>query len=768
MESTTNQSTSTSSPHVEPNHAVNEAVQPIVPPPDLEVAKHFLKMLDEEAETFCFRAIPAERSAARHAHNLAGALDDPDFAAQLVALNNDNYGIFVVVNRGGQDAGSINRARSVFADFDGTPLPPRFDLEPHALIETSPGRHHAYWFVDDLPVAEFTPVQQAIAEKFGSDANVKDLSRVMRLPGFIHRKRSSDGTLTAPFLSRIIHESGTLPYPGAGILAAFPRATGNATARVRDTGALVLPDEKIRELRSALTFLRSDEYAVWIAVGSALSELGDVGRGLWLEWSQASSKYDATDAARTWESLRHDRTGYRAVFARAYKAGWTPPPMSAEDLAIIEALALSFSGPAPETAFARPPERALRIVELGDVLSASIAPPKHVVSQLIPRGEPTLVGAHGGAGKTTFMATLGAHVANAWSGDMIPPFWSGFELEPGKVVFVSLEDTAEQVRAKVRRAVEAYYLDAARVADNFVILDGSGTDSALAKEVLRHGKTDLEFTRAMMELEAAAEGASLIIIDNASDAFEANEISRPLVRTFMRRLKHIARENDCGMALLAHIDKDSAKYGSRGNSYSGSTAWHNSARSRLSLIPGDDGTVELHHEKANLGPRAKSVRLSFNQHGILLPCNEREEATDNDSALLRCLTDAISAGEKISTAKAGVSNAFKVAKNLPGYPTSLKGADQFWKALHRLEREKKLVREEYTNHDHKRREKWSIPPIPPIAADEGTGATGGSAGSPPADRAGGMGETAGGGGLAAERVDLPWLVRSSPTIGGMQ
>ena len=41
---------------------------------------------------------------------------------------------------------------------------------------------------DDFPLGQFTLIQEAISTNFGADDNVKDLPRVMRLPGFKHNK----------------------------------------------------------------------------------------------------------------------------------------------------------------------------------------------------------------------------------------------------------------------------------------------------------------------------------------------------------------------------------------------------------------------------------------------------------------------------------------------------------------------------------------------------------------------------------------------------
>jgi hypothetical protein len=87
--------------------------------------------------------------------------------------------------------------------------------------------------------------------------------------------------------------------------------------------------EQVAELRSALLSMRSDDRSLWVDVGMALRALGEQGRGLWMEWSAQSDKFDAADAARTWESLRPTSTDYRAVFAKAQAGGWVNPRLRA-------------------------------------------------------------------------------------------------------------------------------------------------------------------------------------------------------------------------------------------------------------------------------------------------------------------------------------------------------------------------------------------------------------------------------------------------------
>jgi len=123
-------------------------------------------------------------------------------AADLCAKNDSGAGVFVMVNQGngkGRAAKDVVRVRAVFVDLDGAPLEPvlRGPLPPSITVETSPSRFHAYWLTEDVSLADFKAIQKSLAERFKGDPTVNDLCRVMRLPGFIHRK-------AAPFTTRIL------------------------------------------------------------------------------------------------------------------------------------------------------------------------------------------------------------------------------------------------------------------------------------------------------------------------------------------------------------------------------------------------------------------------------------------------------------------------------------------------------------------------------------------------------------------------------------
>ena len=111
--------------------------------------------------------------------------------------------------------------------------------------------------------------------------------------------------------------NGTLwPLRQAEHPKAAPKAKDSTTA----------PDAvTIADLRSALFHLRSDERDIWVRMGMALKGLGDIGRGLWLDWSATSEKFDPADAARVWDSFKSDGITFKSVFAEAQQSGWTNP-----------------------------------------------------------------------------------------------------------------------------------------------------------------------------------------------------------------------------------------------------------------------------------------------------------------------------------------------------------------------------------------------------------------------------------------------------------
>ena len=130
-----------------------------------------------------------------------------DNLPKLTELNRAGAGIFFCVNETdlkGRSAGNVTRVRALFADFDDyDPLREfNYELVPSFVVESSPGKYHCYWLLDDeLPLEQFKPLQKLLAAKLSSDPSINNLDRVLRVPGFTHQKGD-------PFTVQIIEQSG--------------------------------------------------------------------------------------------------------------------------------------------------------------------------------------------------------------------------------------------------------------------------------------------------------------------------------------------------------------------------------------------------------------------------------------------------------------------------------------------------------------------------------------------------------------------------------
>jgi hypothetical protein len=173
-------------------------------------AQHFLELLDPNADFFTFQTFDddADRDDRNLVRIIHGSLDE--CWGRLVRLNGKGAGIFVTINETdgkGRKEENIKRVRALFLDLDGAPLKPVMDdvNKPDVVVESSPGRYHAYYFTDEVGLEKFEGLQKKLATRFKGD-NVSDLPRVLRMPGFLHQKNK-------PFLTRIIYVN---PDPAEG------------------------------------------------------------------------------------------------------------------------------------------------------------------------------------------------------------------------------------------------------------------------------------------------------------------------------------------------------------------------------------------------------------------------------------------------------------------------------------------------------------------------------------------------------------------------
>ena len=298
------------------------------------------------------------------------------------------------------------------------------------------------------------------------------------------------------------------------------------------------------------------------------------------EWSKRSDTYKETDFNNVVRDFDPSKgTGPGTLFHIAERYVGSAPSITTVMTGAMEPI-VHDGGPL------------LKPVSVGDVLTHPSPPPEFVWRAYVPRKEVTLLGAHGGTGKSfiALMLAIAAALGQALFG--VPT-------EQCRVLFVSLEDGAGTVRHRLGAICRAWGIDAAALDGVLMVVDGTDNPELFTAD--GRGSGGLTAVHAELKTLVESAGVGLVIVDNASDAFGGDEIQRRQVRAFMRALGKMAKDNNAAVLLLAHVDKNSARMrkaeGSEG--YSGSTAWHNSARSRLFMTRTAAGTLTLEHQKGN-------------------------------------------------------------------------------------------------------------------------------------------------------------------------
>ena len=468
--------------------------------------------------------------------------------------------------------------------------------------------------------------------------------------------------------------------------------------------------ETMADLREALNHLPAGDRDVWQRVGHRLKALGEPGRELWFEWSATSELHDPEADAATWESFKPSRTGYPAIFTDAAARGWLNPGRGAShvDLTAFDLLDASGGHQEASTNLA---DSLVALTGDGDVFD--VLP--HIVDKWLPCDEVTLLAGHGGGGKSYVSLSLGVHVSLGLPFGGLPTTQSG-------VLFFSGEDGKRVLQQRLAKICRSLQIAPSSLEGKLHLLDASDIDPALHREqrIVVAGRsaiaTETRLLGALSDLVQQLD-VGLVIVDNASDAYDGNEIERARVRGFVRSLRSRIARPGRAVLLLCHVNKASASGGRAAGAedYSGSTAWHNSVRSRLSLTPAGADGLTIEHAKANLGAKAGPVRLQWRAGvpvvvggGAGAP-SEAEQAAqlERDNAdklsLLALLRDFEKRGEKVTTSYTGPSTVFKLLRLAKDYPEDCP-ADRLTSLLRSLEGEGLIRRTSVKTADRKSRE----------------------------------------------------------------
>ncbi len=359
------------------------------------------------------------------------------------------------------------------------------------------------------------------------------------------------------------------------------------------------------------------------------------------------------------------------------------------------------------------PEPLLKPVSVFDVLSNPAPPPEFVWAGYLPRGVASMLGAHGGTGKSTIALMLEISVA------LGRPLF-GIPTGQCKTLFVSLEDGAHIIRHRLAFICRAWAIDPAELDGKLHIVDGCENPELFGAESRGAGSTTASYAE-LRELVQSL-GAGLVVIDNASDAFGGDEIQRRQVRAFVRALAEIARQSNCAVLLLAHVDKGTsrARVAQGGEGYSGSTAWHNSVRSRLFMSRAESGALTLEHQKSNLGLCREPLALTWPDGGLPQVAalsgdgfvnNEARQQDTAAIAILRMIAEFEDREQYCSPAVQARNNVFVTLRSEPAFKTLKLSADDTRRIVNQCQRAKWMEPLEYrSKHSHKYSQRWTLTP----------------------------------------------------------
>jgi hypothetical protein len=225
----------------------------------------FLSLFKKPKEKVCFRLIQEEKHIAKKFDCILTLDDDLEYPLMqkiFIKYQKQGYGVYFVVNSGGQEKNSIKRINAHFIDMDFGKVPlidsgelikdskgkiiyeyrnkeeieeykiaflkklENFKLIPNVIVETKNG-FHVYWLLDfEKPQSlnAFTPLQEKLIDYFASfeerkehaDSSVKDINRVLRLINYKHLKNPKD-----PFTIKCIYLNTDEKYTQADIANAI-------------------------------------------------------------------------------------------------------------------------------------------------------------------------------------------------------------------------------------------------------------------------------------------------------------------------------------------------------------------------------------------------------------------------------------------------------------------------------------------------------------------------------------------------------------------
>jgi RecA-family ATPase len=557
---------------------------------------------------------------------------DDEFEKQLTAFLSEYAGQFVTVlyspgaysKKQARAAYAVN-SQIVYVDADGARL--SADLpDPTRIISSSVTNEHWFWVLS-APVSpkNLQAINRALTRLAKGDKGGHSPAKLFRIPGFPNLKYAP------PFRVRLSSEKpiNDNPVDIGDVLAASesPNAkriieryksklSSNTRARLRQ-----------RSICGPMRAVMGDEQVSYYP-GDDRSEIV---WGIALDLRRAGATPAEILAVVTstifWKARERD--------------GKAEDPQR-----FIERIFDADSGEANGEPEVEPTDRFESALEAIDpAIWEGLPKPirRWIIKDWIPLLKVTLLYGDGGTGKTLLALMLAVAVA-------VGRDFLGLKVTQGRVYALLGENDEADTHIAITDICRHYGVGLGDLRGRVRIASRSSFDNILMNFDKGTGKHTELFKQLLREVTAF--DADLIILETAADLFGGNENVRGEVRQFIAGCcEALARQAHAAVVLCAHPSVAGLR---SGDGTAGSTAWNNSARSRLYLrreVDADGNEPDqdcraLFRMKANFAPSRDSIDLYW-RDGVFVvndPVKDRPAVTDIDQKLIDEVARAFEAG----------------------------------------------------------------------------------------------------------------------------
>ena len=542
--------------------------------PSVSTADFLSAFFPDEEEKICIRRIEpkgAPKSDGRH----NGVITRRQLASseatkrQLEKLSEQN-GLYFLVNSGGHEDKDITRFNAFFIENDDLTM-----VEQHALLSAAPlppsirvetkKSVHAYWLIEgDCAEEEWRAVQERLIAFFNGDRRIKNPSRCMRLPGFMHVTYNGEDEPYTYKMVEVVEFRPDKRFTVGEMLSAFPEPVAEKKAP-REKSPAPSPDSVNSEFDTMEEL--NDELKRRVILQGRLNRKGNYemrcpahdGRG------ETSLFYSPeTGAVKCLDGCSHGEV------LKAFGLPERPRVIGIKNRH-------NETKKGVEETEGMNEENGAGTVEELDVCMADVVPQKveWLIEPYIPLGKLTLVEGDPDEGKSFAMLAIAAAIT---SGGSLP---FGELAEPGNVILLSAEDGRADT---IRPRLDSLGADTSRVFAVSVplVLNDEGYEK-LERLVIKRNARMVLFD----PLFAYVGGRADITQDNK-------------VRAITSRLADIAERHRCSIVALRHLPKAQQRNAKMAGI--SSIAWTASARSVLLFghDPEDEQARGFVHTKHNL------------------------------------------------------------------------------------------------------------------------------------------------------------------------